>query len=198
MTGDLHHVVVVEIQPGHRVVGTRMRRFLLDRHRFARRIELHHTEPLRIAHIVAEHRGAGLARHRLLQENAQVRAVKDVVTEHQGNRITADEVRPDQKRLRQPVGRRLHRIGEPDAEPGTISEQPPEVRLILRRGDDQNVANLRQHQRRKRIVDHRLVIDAEQLLRNSAGDRMEPTPGSAGQNNAFHFAFPPSPRRSRE
>src|SRR3712207_8556981 len=42
-------------------------------------------------------------------------------------------------------------------------EELPEARQILRRRDDQDVPDVRQHQRRERVVDHRLVVDRQQL-----------------------------------
>src|SRR5262249_1903453 len=56
---------------------------------------------------------------------------------------------------------RLDYIGEREAELGTVAQQRPEQRLIARRGDDQNVAYAGEHQRRQRIIDHRLVVDRQ-------------------------------------
>jgi hypothetical protein len=43
---------------------------------------------------------------------------------------------------------------------------------IGRCGDEQDVPNARQHQRRQRIVDHRFVINREQLFADHARDRI--------------------------
>ena len=66
-----------------------------------------------------------------------------------------------------------------------VAEQMLEGGLILRRGDDQHVADLGQHQRRQRIVDHRLVVDRQQLLRRHQRERMQPRAGAAGENDAL-------------
>ena len=36
--------------------------------------------------------------------------------------------------------------------------------LVMRRGDDRDLADARQHQHRQRIIDHRLVVDRHHLL----------------------------------
>ena len=46
----------------------------------------------------------------------------------------------------------------------SVAEQVGEALRILRRRDDENVANPRQHQRAERVVNHRLVLDRQQLL----------------------------------
>ena len=38
----------------------------------------------------------------------------------------------------------------------------------------------------QRIVDHRLVVDRQQLFAGDHGQRIEPCAGTAGENNAFH------------
>ena len=45
--------------------------------------------------------------------------------------------------------------------------QTPERRLIFGRGDDEDLPDAREHQHGDGIVDHRLVVDREQLDRKS-------------------------------
>ena len=49
-----------------------------------------------------------------------------------------------------------------------IAEQAAELRQVVRRRDHQDVADAGQHQHRQRIVDHRLVVDRQQLLAMTA------------------------------
>ena len=90
---------------------------------------------------VAEDRRAVLARRGLRQHFRQAVAVEDVVAEHQRDRIVADEIAADDEGIGQPARAVLRGIGEAQAELGAVAEQPFEQRLILRRGDDQNVAD---------------------------------------------------------
>ena len=114
----LDHVLVVEIQAGHRVMRLRMGRLLLDRHGLPILIELDHAIPLRIVDIIAEHArtptGLGL-RDRATQSRAQTIAVEDVVTQHQRARLARNEFLAQQERLREPVRGRLNLVGKAHA-----------------------------------------------------------------------------------
>ena len=157
----LDHVLVVEIQAGHRVMRLRMGRLLLDRHGLPILIELNHAIPFRIVDIIAEHArapaGLGL-RDRATQRRAQAIAVEDVVTQHQRARLARDELLAQQERLRETVRRRLHLVREPHTIMRTITQEPLEVRQILRRADDQDVTDPGHHQHTQRIVDHRIFF----------------------------------------
>lgn len=157
----LDHVLVVEIQAGHRVMRLRTGRLLLDRHGLPILIELDHAIPFRIVHVIAEHArtpaGLGL-RDRATQRRAQTIAVEDVVTQHQRARLARDELLTQQERLSQTVRRRLHLAREPHPVMRTIAQKPLEVRQILRRADDQDVTDPGHHQHAQRIVDHRIFF----------------------------------------
>ena len=56
--GDVEHLVVVEVQAGHRVRRLRLRRLLLEADRAAVGVELDDAVALGIADLVAEHGGA--------------------------------------------------------------------------------------------------------------------------------------------
>lgn len=157
----LDHVLVVEIQAGHRVMRLRLRRLLLDGHGLPVLVELDHAIPFRIVDIIAEHArtpaGLGL-RDRATQRRAQTIAVEDVVTQHQRARLARDELLTQQERLSQTVRRRLHLAREPHPVMRTIAQKPLEVRQILRRADDQDVTDPGHHQHAQRIVDHRIFF----------------------------------------
>ena len=98
----LDHVLVVEVQAGHRVMRLRLRRLLLDGHGLPVLVELDHAIPFRIVDIIAEHAralaGLGL-RDRATQSRAQTVAVEDVVAQHQRARLARDELLTQQERL---------------------------------------------------------------------------------------------------
>ena len=73
-----------------------------------------------------------------------------------------------------------------DAELRSVAEQPLELLGVMRSRDDQDVADAGEHQRRQRVVDHRLVVDRDQLLGDAQGDRMQPRARAAGEDDAFH------------
>src|SRR6184192_2499395 len=59
---------------------------------------------------------------------------------------------------------------------------------VLRRADDEDVADTRQHQRAERVIDHRLVVHRQQLLADRQGGRMQPRAGPAGEDDALACA----------
>src|SRR6185295_16854636 len=89
---------------------------------------------------------------------------------------------------------RLGGVLDSDSELAAVAKEAPEGVLIVGRRDDENIADAGEHQGGLRIVDHRLVVDGQQLFADRARQRMQPRSRSACENNAFH-AF--NPRRSR-
>ncbi|SXF49311.1 Uncharacterised protein [Klebsiella variicola] len=168
----LHHVIVVEVEPGHRPVRFRLQRFLLDGQCLKVLIELHHPEALRIQDLVAKHRGTGGLRRCRFQLFTEALAKVDIIPQHQGAGIVADELLANDKSLRQAVRRRLDSVAEVHPELRPVTQQALEGRHVVRRGDDQDVANARQHQDGHRVENHRLVVDWQQLLGDALGDRI--------------------------
>ena len=82
--------------------------------------------------------------------------------------------RPMMKACARPSGLGLRRVVEAHAEPRAVAEQLAVERNVLRRGDDEDVADPGEHQHRDRIIDHRLVVDRQELLVDRAGHRIEP------------------------
>ena len=100
--------------------------------------------------------------------------------------LAAHEVGPDGERLRQPVRRGLLGVGQVDAESRPVAQQPLELRSVTGGGDDQDVLDAGQQQRRQRVVDHRLVVDRHELLADPEGDGVQPRAASAGQDDPAH------------
>ena len=192
----VHHVGAIEVEPRHGEVRRRVLRLLLEADRAAVGVEVDHPVLARIGHPVGEHRAAVE-----VGEPAQLRthagAVEDVVAQDQRDRLVADVVRAQHERLRQPLRGGLLDVAQRDPELAAVAQQPPELPRVLGRGDDEDVADPRQHERRQRVVDHRLVEHWHQLL--ARGQRQRPQPGAAatGQDDALHRAIPavtgPSP-----
>ena len=182
------HVARVEVQAGDGIGALGLGGFLLDGDGPPLRIELHDAEALGVVHVVAEDRGA--ARLGVLDGARQVArqavAVEDVVAEHQRARLAGDEALADGEGLRQAVGARLLGVGEPHAVARAVPEQALEVGEVRRRGDDQDVADARQHEGGQRVVDHGLVVDRQQLLGGHERERVQARAGPACEDDAFH------------
>lgn len=181
-------VARVEVQSGDGVGALGLGWLLLDGDGPPLAIELHDAEALGVVHVVAEDRGAARLRvlDGLLQVAAEAVAVEDVVAEHQGARLAGDELLADGEGLRQAVGARLLCVGEVHAVARAVPEQALEVGEVRRRGDDQDVPDARQHEGAKRIVDHGLVVDRQQLLGGHERERVQARAGPAGEDDAFH------------
>ena len=66
----------------------------------------------------------------------------------------------------------------------TISQKLLHHGQVTRCADDQDVPDAGQHQHRHGIIDHRLVVDRQQLLRDGQGGRVQAGAGAAGQEHA--------------
>ena len=100
--------------------------------------------------------------------------------------LAVDELLSQEECLRQTIRAGLHIIGKMHAVMRTVAEELFEVRQVLRRGDDQDVTDARKHEHAERIVDHRLVIHRQQLLRRDGGQRVKAGAGTSGENDALH------------
>ena len=185
LLGNIDDLIVVEVQAGDSVAGLGLLRLFLDADSLAGSIELHHAVTLGIMHMVGKHRAAIGTGIGLLQQGDEVMAVIDVVAQHQRRRVVADEILADQKGLRQTIRAGLHGVLQVQAPLGTIAQQLLEARRVLRRGNDQNVADTRQHQRGERVVDHGLVIHRQQLLADGQCGRVQAGAGAARQDDAL-------------
>src|SRR5262245_38399745 len=184
---DVDHSPVVEVEAGDRERRPGLRRLLLERHGATRGIELDDAVSFGIAHVVGEHRGATLAARRTAQALGKAVAVVDVVAERQRDRVAGDELAADEEGLRESVGARLDRPRDRQAERLAGAEEPAERLLIVRRGDDEDVADPRQHEGRQRVIDHRLVVDRQQLLAHAERERVQPPAGAAGEDDPLHL-----------
>ena len=182
------HVARVEVQSGDGVGALGLGGLLLDGDGTALAVELHDAEALGVVHVVAEDRGP--ARLGVLDGARQVArqavAVEDVVAEHERARLAGDELLADGEGLGQAVGARLLGVGEVHAVARAVPEQALEVGEVRRRGDDQDVPDARQHEGAKRVVDHGLVVDRQQLLGGHERERVQARAGPAGEDDAFH------------
>ena len=186
------HVARVEVQAGDGVGALGAFGLLLDGDGPPLAVELHDAEALGVVHVVAEDRGP--ARLGVLDGARQVArqavAVEDVVAEHQGARLAVNELLADGEGLRQAVRRGLLGVGQVHAVARAVPEQALEVGEVGRRGDDQDVADARQHEGGQRVVDHGLVVDRQQLLGGHERERVKTRAGTAGEDDAFHNITP--------
>jgi hypothetical protein len=69
-----------------------------------------------------------------------------------------NELLADEESLRETARLGLHAIANLDAQLSAVAQQAAELCFVARRGDDQDLPDAGQHQHRKRVIDHRLVV----------------------------------------
>src|SRR5262249_11595615 len=82
---------------------------------------------------------------------------------------------------------RLDLVRERQADVPAVAKKFLNGRKIARRADDQDFADARQHQRRQRIVDRRLIIHRQELLAHRPRQGRQPRPTSPRENDSFHL-----------
>src|SRR5689334_13159695 len=87
------------------------------------------------------------------------------------------------------LGAMLYGVLEAQTEIRAVTEETLEAALILGCRDDQDVLDARQHQRGQRVVDHRLVVDRNELLTDAARDRIELGAAATGEDDAFQYGL---------
>ena len=60
-----------------------------------------------------------------------------------------------------------------------------ELPAVVWRGDDGNLTDARQKENRQRIIDHRLIVDRQQLFADAEREGMKPRTGTARQQDTF-------------
>ena len=78
--------------------------------------------------------------------------------------LFADKLLTDDESLGEAVGRGLFGILQTHAQVRAVAQQALEAREVLRGGDDEHLADARQHQYRQRVVHHRFVENGNKLF----------------------------------
>src|SRR5207247_223962 len=183
---DAPYLVLVEIEIRHRRVRLGLRPLFLDADGPALHIELNHAVALWVLHPVGEYRRTRGFFRCLPECGLQVVAVEDIVPEHQRAGLGADELLADEECLGDSLRLRLYLVAETHA-PGTaIAEALFEAWRVIRRGNDEDVADIVEHQRAQGVIDHRLVVDRQQLLGYDLRHREEARAAAPGKDDALH------------
>ena len=77
-------------------------------------------------------------------------------------------------------------VGQVEPEVGAVGEQLDDVADALAADDDHDLADAHAGQRLERVVDHRPVVDRQEVLVGDDRQREEAGRGAAGEDDAFH------------
>jgi hypothetical protein len=96
-----------------------------------------------------------------------------------------EKIRPDQECLGDPLRFRLLRVRDPHPDALPVPQKIAEARNIMRGGNDENILNPRKHEGGQRMIDHRLVVNRQQLFADNSRERIEAGTGSPRENNSL-------------
>jgi hypothetical protein len=135
-----------------------------------------------------------LSAARLCGERLDVRpdaVLDDVVAEHDDDAVVVGEMLGQAERLGDAALAFLVGVVELlEAERLPVAEQAEELARVLAARDDHDVVEPGVDERLDRVVDHRLVVDGQQVLVRDGRERAEARAQSAGQDDAFHLTPP--------
>ena len=124
-----------------------------------------------------------------LQAWGETLPIENVVAEDHGTGITGDERFADEKGLSESIGGRLHRIVQGDSELAAITKLALKQFLLMWGRYHKDLPNAGQHEDGQGVINHGLVVDRKQLLRDRHGRRIKSGAGTTGEENAFHVCL---------
>lgn len=112
--------------------------------------------------------------------------VEEIISEYQTYIIRPDKCLTDEECLCESVRRRLYRVGKMDSPLNSVPEESFEARTIFGCRNNEDISDTSEHECRDRIVDHRLIIDGHELLRDGSCDGIETRPCASCEDDSFH------------
>ena len=150
------------------------------------RTQLGYPESLGIGDPVEEGARAVRAGLELGGLGRQWLAQQDVVAKDAAERLVAHEIASQADRVGNPQGAVLVAIGQVQAEMRAIGQELHDIADTLAAHDHHHLADAHPGQGRDRVIDHRPVVDREQVLVGDNRQREQAGGGSAGEDDAFH------------
>ena len=173
MFGHIYHFVGVEIKAYHSIVALGLLRLLLDAQAIALLVKFGHAIALGVADPVAKDGGFiilfGIL-NGLFEKAGETVAVENVISEDQASAVIANKLFTNDKSLGKAIRTWLFGILKVHAVVRSVAKQPPEPGEVVGGADDEDIADPGQHQGTDGVIDHRLVINGEQLLAHSLCD----------------------------
>ncbi len=119
------------------------------------------------------------------------RVLKDVVAEEHGDGLARGEVLGEPERLRDAALAVL--VAEADLlepEVVAVAQELEKVARVVPTRDDEDVVDPGRDELLDRVVDHRPVVDRQEVLVGHPRQREQPRAETAGQDDALHPACP--------
>ncbi|MBV6466518.1 MAG: hypothetical protein PGMFKBFP_01833 [Anaerolineales bacterium] len=96
---------------------------------------------------------------------------ENVVAQNETDGLSRREITAQDERVRQAARLILLGIFKTNSPLSAVSKQALEIRQVLRRADDQYLANPRKDEQTKRVVHHRFIVDRQQLFADHIRER---------------------------
>ena len=149
-------------------------------------VELGDSETLGVVNFFEENARAALLAFEFVDRLADV-AFDQIVAQDYAHLIPIRKVFGETERLRDATFAFLIGVVQVlEAEALSIAEQTQKVARVAPSRDQQNVGDPRVDQGLNGIVDHRLVVDGQQMFIGDFGERKQPAAGAACEDDAFH------------
>ena len=183
---DRERVRAEEVDADRDQVALRLVGLLLEADDPAVRVELGDAEALRVRDLVEQRARAVRPALELGGDVGQGRAAQDVVAEDAAERVVAHEVAGQADGVGDPERAGLVAVGQVDPERRPVRQQLDDVADALAADDDHDLADAHPGERLDRVVDHRPVVDRQQVLVGDDRQRVEPRGRAAGEDDALH------------
>ncbi len=166
--------LVVKIETRDCVTRFWRHRFFLYPNGLTRLIEFDDSVRFGVCDPVREYGCPVRTRAYLLKGLRQILSVKKIVAENERAAPIRNELLGDHQCLSDSLRALLDRVGDRNSPLRDIPEQAFELGPVPRCGDDENVGDAAEHERRERIINQRLVVDWQQLLTHRARHGVQP------------------------
>ena len=150
------------------------------------RPEFGDTETLGIGDPVEHGSGTPRAFFERRRDVGQSRPAENVVPENDAEGVVTDEVPGEADRVGDAESPALIPVRQIEAEVGPISQQLHDVTDTLAADDDHDLPNAHSRERLERVVDHRPVVDRQEVLVRDDREREQSGGGAASEDEAFH------------
>ena len=131
------------------------------------------------------HAEAAWGKGKLIAEIFEAVAEENIVPKDQAGVASPDEISGKEERLSDTFRLRLCDVLKGASPLAAVPEKFAELPAVVWRGDDGNLTDARQKENRQRIIDHRLIVDRQQLLADAEREGVKPRTGTARQQDTF-------------
>lgn len=185
----LNNIICIEVESNYCKMWLWYFWFFLNRDHMMSSIEFNHSISFWIWYLISKDDRFSFLfddTHTLPEKYRETITIEEIITENKAYIFSADKIFTNDKCLSESIWRWLNSILNTDSPLTPIAQQSHKCWLIFRCCDNKHFTNTSKHQYRKRIINHRFIIDWHKLFRDSHGYWIEASSASSCENNSFH------------